>query len=185
MSVRRAVSDRAQGLPDLALDAEAGAAAERADELAQAEGYSKRLEPWQSSCAGSTERAYKGYACVNLLVPPPCSLKATWRRSWAMAYQESYVQPAPTGHCPGAFRRQWAALHVGREKRAASGCAGWLDYMIGRGAEFTITDCGPKGKALGCILEWRDEYCVKAWSDLDVGRYDLTLNARNRDNFSF
>jgi hypothetical protein len=52
-----------------------------------------------------------------------------------------------------------------------------LEYMTGRGVKLTVRDCKPKGSRLGCILEWRDEYCVKAWTGLDVWTYDLTLGA--------
>ena len=52
-----------------------------------------------------------------------------------------------------------------------------LEYMTGRGVKLTVSDCKPKGKALVCTLEWLDESCVKAWSGLDVWRYDLTLGA--------
>jgi len=108
---------------------------------------------------------------------PPTPAPASDLEKLAMAFQDAFnkgdVETAVALFVDEGLIYMWDGDKIDNKEDVQSR----LEYMTGRGVKLTVSDCKPKGKALVCTLEWRDEYCVEAWTGLDVWRYDLTLGA--------
>jgi predicted amidohydrolase len=111
--------------------------------------------------------------------PPPASAPSSDLQKLVMSYADAFnkrdLDSALALFVDDGLLFMWDSVKSSNKQAVRN----WLEYQIGLGGRYTIADCSPKGTALGCTLEWRNEYCVKAWSGLDVWRHDLTLGAQD------
>lgn len=155
----------------------AWASANRAEEYGQTEAFSR--ESGAMSVKLCQEYADFLEKQVPVVTTAPTVAATSELQTLALAYQDAFNQ-----------RDLDAALDLFVDDGLIYVWDGWkpankqdmrigLEYVVGKGVKLEITGCAPKGKALGCVLLWRDDYCLKANTGLDVGRYDLTLNSRD------